>query len=77
MVPALWEQFVDLNGKTYYVDAKGKRLREGEFELSMVKSIPFTGGADPHLAREEFLYPYGYSSFYDLNNKRSQRASIR
>ena len=65
----LKEQFVDLNGKTYYVDAKGKRLREGGVRTINGKEYTFTGGADPHLAREEFLYPYGYSSFYDLNNK--------
>ena len=65
----LKEQFVDLNGETYYVDAKGKRLREGGVRTINGKEYTFTGGADPHLAREEFLYPYGYSSFYDLNNK--------
>ena len=50
----LKEQFVDLNGKTYYVDAKGKRLREGEFELSMVKSIPLRAVQIPTLLEKNF-----------------------
>ena len=56
----LKEQFVDLNGKTYYVDAKGKRLREGGVRTINGKEYNLYGRLQiPTLAREEFLYPYG------------------
>ena len=51
----LKEQFVDLNGKTYYVDAKGKRLREGGVRTqSMVKSIPLRAVQIPTLLEKNF-----------------------